>query len=382
MTESTAAEFYSACKLTENPFRENPAVASSKRASIWVGYEKERRKLVRIIEQARADQIGSTRMFLLFGNFGTGKSHAFLWLQNIILHDQSEEFDSCVYYIRSLKTQGGKFSFFRAFQEYVVRQSRLLEDLNEFRSFLQTEVPLYKRNFDIPSKSDNTEVIKTIFQAPELVHLATTIYETSGSLEDVVTVKDDFDSIQRFSTLVNLFTFPIPDKEGNSVRYKKAVYLFIDELDDLQGTTAKEGRLVNDHIRHLYDYSQGCFCLGLGISAELSELSMYFLDYVLTRIDRTIELTQLDRDQALEFIRGIFKHARTEDVSDFFPFEQQAIEHIIDRMVQITPRAIIKSMFETIEHIRLQSFSPTEDNLVTLDKLDELGVLEDVLDEL
>lgn len=382
MPQTTTSEFYSACKLNQNPFRENPAVASNERASLWVGYDRERSKLMRVLQQARADYIGSTRMFLLYGNFGTGKSHAFLWAQNLIMHQQQEEFNSCVYYVRSLKTHGGKFSFYRAFQEYVVRQSRLMEDLNEFRSFLQTEVPLYKRNFGIPSTTDNKEVIKTIFEAPELINLATKIYETAGSLESVVHVTDDFDSIQRFSTLVNLFTFPIPDKEGNEIRYKKAVYMFIDELDDLGGTTSKEARLVNDHIRHLYDYSQGCFCLGLAISAELSELSMYFLDYVLTRIDRNIELTQLDRDQALEFVRGIFIHNRTAEVDDFYPFEQQAIEHIIDRMVQITPRSIVKSMFETIEHVRIEGFIPSADNLVTLDQLDELGVLEDVLDEL
>lgn len=382
MNDISAADFYAACKLTENPFRENPAVASNERASIWVGYNREREKLLRILQQARADQIGSTRMFLLYGNFGTGKSHAFLWAQNVILHQERQEYNACVYYIRSLKTHGGKFSFFRAFQEYVVKQSRLLEDLKEFRSFLQTEVSLYKRNFDIPSTKENKEVIRTIFEAPELVNLATTIFESSGSLEHVVTVSDDFDSIQRFSTLVNLFTFPIPNPEGDPARYKKAVYLFIDELDDLGGTTVKEARLVNDHIRHLYDYSQGCFCLGLALSAELSELSMYFLDYVLTRVDRNIELTQLDREQALEFVRGMLKHGRDGDVDDFFPFEQQAIEHIIDRMVQITPRSIVKSMFETIEHVRIEGFLPSEDNLVTLDKLDELGVLEDVLDEM
>ena len=91
----------------------------------------------------------------------------------------------------------------------------------------------YRKDLFFPfgKKKDNQEVIKTIFEAPELVNLATTIYETAGSLEQVVNVTDDFDSIQRFSTLVNLFTFPIPDQDGNAARYKKAVYMLIDELN-------------------------------------------------------------------------------------------------------------------------------------------------------
>lgn len=382
MTEVSAQDFYDACKLAENPFRENPAVASHERASIWVGYERERRKLIRILQQARADQIGSTRMFLLYGGFGTGKSHALLWAQNLIHQQHASEYQACVYYIRSLKTHGGKFSFHRAFQEYVVRQSSLMKDLQEFRSFLQTEMSMYKHNFGMLSTRDNREVIAEVFKAPELIKMATHIFETSGSLDGVVSVTDDFDSIQRFAALVNLFTFPIPNPTGEDKRYKRAVYLFIDELDDLSGVTAKEARLVNDHLRHLYDYSQGCFCLGLAISAELSELSMYFMDYVLTRIDRNIELSLLDREQAMEFIRGMLAHSRSQEATDFFPFDQQAVEHIVDRMVQITPRSIVKSMFETIEHVRLQGFLPSTSDPITLDKLDELGVLEDVLDEL
>jgi hypothetical protein len=197
-------------------------------------------------------------------------------------------------------------------------------------------------------------------------------------------VKDDFDAIKIFTTLINLFTFPFSDNTGKEIRFKKAVYLFIDELDDLIGATAKESRLVNDHIRHLYDFTNGCFCIGLGISAELSELSAYFLDYVLTRIDRTIELTQLDRDQAINFVQGMLASVRPdeENIDDFFPFEQQAIDHIIDSLGEMTPRIICKVFFEIIEHTRLQGFVPNEESLITLDQLDELGILEDVIDEL
>ena len=36
-----------------------------------------------------------------------------------------------------------------------------------------------------------------------------------------------------FTNLVNLFTYPIEYADGNPERYKKAVYLFIDEVDDM-----------------------------------------------------------------------------------------------------------------------------------------------------
>src|SRR6478672_9964278 len=111
----TPADFYAAANLKENPFMENPAVASHARAALWVGYEKQKDQLTRVLTQARSDQLGSTRFFLMYGGFGTGKSHALLWAQNYILHQKREEFNACAYFIRSLKTQGGKFSFHRAF---------------------------------------------------------------------------------------------------------------------------------------------------------------------------------------------------------------------------------------------------------------------------
>ena len=86
----TPKQFYETCNLTDNPFKENPAVATHERASIWVGYEKENRRLQRVLTQARSDQLASTRFFLMYGGYGTGKSHALLWAQNLILLKQKE----------------------------------------------------------------------------------------------------------------------------------------------------------------------------------------------------------------------------------------------------------------------------------------------------
>jgi len=375
-------EFYEKCNLTENPFIENPAVASHERASIWVGYEPENKKLVRILKQARSDQLGSIRFFLLYGGFGTGKTHALLWAQNMILHREKDKFNSCSYFIRSLKTHGGKFSFYRAFQEYIVNQSDLLKDIEKFKNHLIDKVSEYKKENGIEPTADPDVVMEQIFQSPQLVNLASKIYHSKGidEIKDAISVSDDFDSILVFTNLVKLFTYNIRSKDIEDNRFKRAVYLFIDELDDLLGASAKDARIVNDHLRHLYDSCQGCFGLGIAISAEVSELPMYFLDPVLSRVDRNIELSLLDKPQALDFIKQMLSKYRIKEDDSYFPFSDEAIEHIVDQINQMTPRKIVKAMYETIEQVRLDEFEPKSTNMVTLDALDEMDIMEEIIE--
>src|SRR3954454_20389661 len=78
----TAEEFYAGCKLTGNPFRSNAVTDEDPRVKIWVGYERQRAQLEKILDRVRADQVGLTNFVLLYGHFGTGKSHALLWARN------------------------------------------------------------------------------------------------------------------------------------------------------------------------------------------------------------------------------------------------------------------------------------------------------------
>lgn len=378
----TPNDFYNLCNLKQNPFVENPAVASHSRASIWVGYEPENKKLVRVLKQARSDQLGSTRFFLLYGGFGTGKSHALLWAQNLILHKEKEQFNSCAYFIRSLKTHGGKFSFYRAFQEYVVNQSELLKDLDGFKYFLSDKVAFYKKEHNIEPETDPNVVLKQIFQSPELVNLASKILHSRSEqeIQNSISVSDDFDSIICFTNIVKLFTYNIPSTQTDDNRFKRAVYLFIDEMDDLQLASAKEARIVNDHLRHLYDSCQGCFALGVALSAEVAELPMYFTDFVLSRIDRSIELSLLDKPQALDFIRQMISEHRVKEDDSFYPFGEDAIEYIVDQINQMTPRKLVKAMYETIEQVRLEEFEPSKENLITLDRLDDMDIMEEIVE--
>ena len=86
----TQEEFYNAANITMNPFRTNPTIEADPRKGIWVGYEKERDTLLKFLVRSRADQVGNINFLMIYGEYGTGKSHALLW-SNYYITQQAKE---------------------------------------------------------------------------------------------------------------------------------------------------------------------------------------------------------------------------------------------------------------------------------------------------
>lgn len=191
---------------------------------------------------------------------------------------------------------------------------------------------------------------------------------------------NDFQAMTTFTRLANLFVYEFQLNGGPS-RFKKAVYLLLDELDDLQAVSAKEAREVNDLLRHIYDLCPNCFGLVIGLSGQLAELPAMFEDYVLRRIQRFIHLQTLDKDDAVEFVKAILDQARidTSKPKGFYPFDEAAIDTICSQVTSITPGKIVNVMQQVIEEVRLSGHNPAKHGLVTQAVLDDKDILEDVL---
>ena len=84
------------------------------------------------------------------------------------------------------------------------------------------------------------------------------------------------------------------------------MYLLLDEVDQLQGASVKDARIVNDLIKFMILALEA---LVTALSA-ISELPALFQDYVLSRIDRTVEMSILDRDDAVKFVEQLLGSAR------------------------------------------------------------------------
>lgn len=376
-------KYYEKSNLKDNPFKSNPNFAVDPRASIWVGYEKQRKQLDKFLKRSLADQVGNVNFLMLYGDYGTGKSHALLWAQHQILYKEKDTYKSVCYFIPTLRQENGKFSLSDAFKNDIVGKSNLLADLQDFHDFLVTCITARKDADDLSDES-NEQVIDRLIPAVELSNFAKTLYRCQDieSFQSLLATKNDYQAMTIFTKIVNLFVHEMEITDIDRRRFKKGAYLFIDELDDLERASVKEAREVNDLLRHIYDNCPNCFCMVIALSAEISQLAVLFFDYVLRRIKRQIELVGLDKNDAVQFVREILSRNRLDPEGDgeFFPFEEAAIEAITSQLTEITPAKIVNIMQQVIEETRLAGHNP-EDGPASSDFLDEHDIIEEVLGE-
>jgi Cdc6-like AAA superfamily ATPase len=162
---SIMIEFYAACNLTNNPFRSTPVRESDPRQNIWVGYDKEKQLLLKYIVRTRADQVGNDNFVIIYGDYGTGKTHALRWSKDYIQGAHQE--DSVVYDIQTLKRDTVSFS--AAFFQDIVEKSNLVSEVLKYKQFLQESAIEYQRENRI---LDSQDCLKKMLQSIELFHFA------------------------------------------------------------------------------------------------------------------------------------------------------------------------------------------------------------------
>jgi hypothetical protein len=120
----------------------------------------------------------------------------------------------------------------------------------------------------------------------------------------------------------------------------------------------------------------------IALSAEVAEFTTMFEQYILDRIQRRIELSLLEKDDAKDFIVAILEKSRAkpEGPHGAFPFEDSTIDAITSQLAEITPRKIVNSMQQIIEEARLAGLDPTK-RAISMNDLDQADILSEVFGE-
>jgi hypothetical protein len=383
MTILQPEEFYRAANLTDNPFRSQPVYGGDPRMAIWVGYDKQRRQMMKYLIRSRADQVGNANFVMLYGQYGTGKSHALLWAVNEITNRSKDEFNSVAYYIPSLRKDKGSLTFAGAYRSDLVNKSSFVSDVWGFRSHLQSTMTKFRDDNASAANLSDEDLIKNLYDQVDLFRLANKIHECSSPddlrqllFPDKLT---DYEAMILFTTIVNLVVADV--RLNNEVRrYKNAAYLMIDEMDDLIRASAKEARDINDILRHMYDLCPNRFGIAIGLSAEVADLTSIFYEYLLERIQKRIHLDTMDRDDAVEFVQKILDEWRIDSSGEtgFYPFDEDAIVAIAGQLNRITPRKIIDVMQHTLEEVRLAELDPRQ-SLADERFLEDHDIMEEIL---
>lgn len=378
------ATFYAMCNLKDNPFRSNAMFDDDPRLAIWAGQTQEQRQLQKFLVRSRAEQVGNTNLTLLYGAYGTGKSHALLWGIHW-LKSLSDSGKSVAYYIPTLKKDKGRLSFAGAFHDDLIQKTTLVNDALQFRTFLSRCVNQYTTENSTGTDVTADEIIQRLIPTVELYNFAKDLYrhEKHDEMQSFLSPKGqtDYQAMIAFTRLVNLFVYEMRFKE-EARRFRQSVHLMIDEIDVLLQASTKEVLEVNDLIRHLYDLCPSCFGLVLAVSAEQEILPSIFTEYVLTRVSRQIEFKPFDRSAAVDFAVHVMDANRVEPDSESligaFPYTQDALEAILGQLAFRTPRKVVNVMQQVIEESRLAELDPTT-GAITVSQLDDSGILEEVL---
>lgn len=380
----TNAEYYAAANLKTNPFRSQATFEDDPRLAVWAGQERERVMLQKFLERSRAEKVGNTNGLMLYGPYGTGKSHALLWSMHW-LRSLTNGGQSVAYYIPTLKKDRGKLSFAVALRDDLVARTTFVEDVLEYRQWLGRAITQHIGEQGLPAGTSDDSVIEHLISPVELHNFARELYRTPvDKLRDFLADdRTDYQAMLLFTRMVNLFVHELRFKDSVS-RFRQSVYLMIDELDVLVSASAKEVIEVNELIRHLYDMCPNCFGLVLALSAEQELLPTVFTEYVLSRIGRQIAFSVLDRQAAVDFAIEIMNAPAMRVATDApdklgsFPFTKEALEAVLGSVSFRTPRKIVNVVQQLIEEARLADLDPAA-GPITVEQLDQSAILDELL---
>jgi hypothetical protein len=271
-----------------------------------------------------------------------------------------------------------KMSFGIAFQEDIVNKSSIISDILYFHQFVDECIVEYKRDNGLGPEVAWETVAAKMVPSMEMLNLLRQILscKNESDVRQLLKPNGDHAAMLLFCRLTNLFVHPFALKSGNR-RFKQAVYLFMDEMDELSNCSAKEAREVNSLLRQIYDLCSNCFFLGLGFTATSAEIGVLFTEYVLSRVSRQIVLDFLQPAEAKEFVKEILNSARVNRIAkvDYFPFTEEAIDAGVSQIVSITPRKVVNMMQQLIEECRIAGIDPSA-GPITADVLDKHAVWE------
>jgi len=206
-------DYYNSCNLKSNPFRQNPSQEADPRMDIWVGYEKEKKQLVKYLTRCLAGQVGSANFLMTYGELGTGKSHALLWAKHQIMQAQKEKFNAVAYYIQTLKKDSGKISFSAAFKDDIIGKSNIINDVLWYKQFLDNCIVEYKTFKGYGPDKSKESALSELIPSIELFNFAKDILrcEFEANVTEVLLPKGltDYKSMTILTTLINLFVLEI-----------------------------------------------------------------------------------------------------------------------------------------------------------------------------
>ena len=348
--------------LEKDPFPLQP----SSTVTNWAGRQEEREVLTDIVYTPRYSDIGSSEFAVIHGDYGNGKSHSLRYFEWMINKDPDEIFDSIAVYVPTTKmTQ--RVSFLRLYEEVLniigddriiklatVVDQRFVAARESLKSTLTAE--------QFVAGEDEDEVLETrVYESVDpadrpMLRLVRQIAKGDDEAVGYLRgnnrrlpeiglpnpIDNDFVAARSLGGLFRVLTLSI----GGQPPTCQATYLFLDEVESTLEDRQTDLDQFFQGIRNLVNELPYNFCLLLSFSSDTALLEAVMPQPILQRMTRNyIELSELVPERAKEFIAELLRENRPLDFQEsgpFYPFGEQAIELVLERLTQITPRRLFR----------------------------------------
>ncbi|MBT9132778.1 MAG: hypothetical protein DDT32_00895 [Syntrophomonadaceae bacterium] len=356
-------------KLTSNPF----SLVPGRRVTVWAGYKELLQQLLDIVESCRSDQVGLSEFAVLYGDLGTGKSHALRYLEYWITEARKDEFNAAVVHLETPKV-APMMNFVAIYRKIIenlvphIRESAewldmVIEDSvrkekpSARRDELDTAIDEKYRDPNItPSfpplalllkgiKENKPDAMSLLSgQAPKGIKL-----DTYGLIRPIDT---EYDAAKSLGAYVNLCTRGTSAlSEGGVLARNKAFYFLLDEIEVMLDFKPAEALSINHGLRDLINACPENCCFLLGMTGDVRTIFAILDQYVMGRMSHNpIEIPPLEVEQVVTFLKEVLKGYRSDPSDpDEYPFHEDALRKIAEETQRKTARDVFRSCRRVLE---------------------------------
>ncbi|AYZ66752.1 ATP-binding protein [Burkholderia multivorans] len=351
----------------------------------WAGREREKMILLDVVDSVRASDIGSSEFVIVHGEYGAGKSHALRYLATKINEDEADHYKGKAIYLQTVRVsqkvqfieiykiiidQLGK-NFFQYLAAHVSQQ------VNQAKvDYLHSVAPEVRPQLMADQNRHMNETLDEMAPKSAIPYIKLLMAASNGGVDRVWSflrgddqvfpeiglssrINNDYNAV---STLAGIFK-TMTAKIGSVAPAYEAVYLFVDEQENLVEMKAVESVQLLQSFRELINQLPNYFCMIWGFSADAALIEAILPIAILQRLTRKyIELPTMQPEEAKNFILEQligFRRDGFEPPSPYYPFAEEAIDAALERIIEMTPRNIFKVLRAVLERaIRRYDLTP------------------------
>jgi energy-coupling factor transporter ATP-binding protein EcfA2 len=341
----------------------------------WAGREREKQLLLDVVESVLRADIGSSEFVIVHGDYGAGKSHALRYLATVINETNKDHYRSRAVYLRTVRVSE-KVKFLDVYRVIIDHLGRQFFDelvahvANQVHAamvgYLAEVVPEQRTALMGDQNRHINETLEKWVAPATIPYVKLFFHARNGEVEAVWNyLKGEEGDVENFglpAKIANDYTavgalagvFKVMCVEiGELPPAYEAGYLFVDEQENLVDMKATESVQLLQSFRELINQLSNNFCMIWGFTADAALIEAVLPSPILQRLTRRyIELAPMLPDEAKRFIREHLTHFRQPGfvpTGDFYPFSEAAIDAVLERIVDMTPRNIFKLLRAILE---------------------------------